>query len=247
MAFLKKVTYFVFLLFILLGCSKDKGSNCFTRQGNIVSVERILEGNVTILDVRDNVKLTIKQGPEFKAIVRGGENLLDSYITKVEGNKLIFENLTSCKWTRDLSTPFEVILTIPEIKEIYYTGFGGIYSEGPFNCDTLLIDTKQGVGNFDLELNGKKLDLVNHTGSMQVKIKGSYDYVYCYAASQSIIDMSKLVVKKGFYASLGTGDVTINTSDYIKVILDLTGSIYYTNNPEIYIESQKGSGELIHY
>jgi hypothetical protein len=39
----------------------------------------------------------------------------------------------------------------------------------------------------------------------------------------------------------------VNTTNYIKVKLDLTGDIYYTNNPEIYLESQRGSGKMIHY
>lgn len=247
MEILMRYKYLSLVLILFLGCSKDNGSNCFTRQGNIVSIERILVGNVTTLDIRDDAVVTIKQGSELKAIVRGGENLLDSYKTTVEGDRLIIENLTTCGWTRDLSTPFEVTLTIPSIKSIYYTGYGGFYTDGPFNVDTLLIDIQQGVGEYDLELYGNKLELIHHTGAANVYLKGSFDFVYIYSTSQSIFDMSDLIVTNGFYVNGGTGNMTINTSDYIKVKLDLTGNIFYSNDPEIYIESHTGSGELIHY
>lgn len=247
MEVLTKHKYLFLLLILFTGCSKDGDSGCFTRQGNIVTVERILEGNVNTLEIRDNAVVILKQGLEFKALVRGGENLLESYKTRVEGDRLIIENLTSCDWTRDLSTPFEVILTIPSLKSIYYIGRGGFYSDGPFNADTLLIDCKQGVGEYDLELYGDKLELIHHTGATNAKVKGSFDYVYTYSTSQSIFDMSELIVSEGFYANGGTGNMTINTSDYIKIQLNLTGNIFYTQDPEIYIETHIGSGQLIHY
>jgi len=247
MAILSRHKYLFLLLILFLGCSKDNGSGCFTRQGNIITIERILVGNVNTLEIHDNAVVTIKQGPAFKALLRGGENLLDSYKTRVEGERLIIENLTSCDWTRDLSTPFEVTLIIPSLRSIYYVGHGGLYSDGPFNADTLLIDVKQGVGEYDLELYGDKLELVHHTGATNAIVKGSFDYVYAYSTSQSIFDMSELTVNSGFYANGGTGNMSINTSDYIKIQLNLTGNIFYTQDPEIYIESHIGSGQLIHY
>jgi len=247
MEVLTRHKYLFLLLILIIGCSKDDGSGCFTRQGNIVTIERILEGNVNTLEIRDNAVVTIKQGPEFKALVRGGENLLDSYKTRVEGDRLIIENLTSCDWTRDLGTPFEVTVILPSLRSIYYTGYGALYSDGPFNVDTLLIDVTQGVGEYNLELYGDKLELVHHTGATNATLKGSFDYVYCYSTSQSIFDMEDLIVNSGFYANGGTGNMTINTSEYIKIQLNLTGNIFYTQDPEIYIETHIGSGQLIHY
>lgn len=247
MAFLKKYSLIIFSVFLLQACSKDRSSACLTREGDIVSVERDLEGSFKTLEIYDNAIVTIKQGPESKAIVRGGEKLIDSYITSVEGDRLIIKNNTSCKWTRDLSTPFEVTIIMPEIEKIYFYGYGGLKSDGDLQVQSFYIETVDGLGYIDLDIYGTNLDLIQHTGAVNVNLRGSFDYVFTYSSSMSIIDMSQLIVSEGLYKNVGTGDFRVNTSDILKVQLDLTGDIYYTNDPEIEIRSQIGSGVLIHY
>ena len=215
--------------------------------GDIVSEERIFDSPFNTLDIRDNATVTIKQGPEFKAIVKGGANLIESYTTTVEGAKLVIQNKTVCKWLRDQSTPYEVHITMPEIDTILFSGYGNIYSDGILDVDTFKIITSDGVGDIELAFSGSYLYLIQQTGATNVKLTGSFDYVYCYSTSYSIIDLEELVCQRGFYTNGGTGDFKISTTDYIKVQLNLTGNIYYTNDPEVFIESNPGSGQLIHY
>ncbi len=247
MAFLNKYSLIILSVFLLQSCSKDKSGACLTREGDIIIIERVLEGNFKILEIYDDAIVTIKQGLESKAIVRGGEKLIDSYITRVDGDRLIIENNTKCKWTRDLSTPFEVTIIMPEIEKIYNYGYGGIKSDGDLQVQDLYIETVDGLGFIDLDVYGNNLDLIQHTGAVNVTLRGSFDYVFTYSSSHSIIDMSQLAVRDGYYQNVGTGDFRINTTDILKVQLDFTGDIYYTNDPEIEIKSQIGSGILIHY
>lgn len=229
------------------GCNKDNGSACLTKPGDIVSEERLIESPFNTLDIRDNATVTIKEGPEYKVVVKGGSNLIDSYTTTVEGYKLVIENKTACQWIRDQDTPYEVSITMPEIDSILFSGYGNIYSDGVLEVDTFKIETKDGVGNIELAFSGNALYLIQHTGASNVKLTGTFDYVFAYSASYSIIDLQDLISYSGLYKNGGTGDFTINTSDYIRVELNLTGNIYYTNDPEIFISSHIGSGQLIHY
>lgn len=235
----------VFIAFC--GCNKDDGSGCLTNVGDIVSEERHFESPFNTLDIRDNATVTIKEGPEYKVIVKGGANLINSYTTTIDGYKLVIENQTSCQWMRDQDTPYDVYITMPEIDSILYSGYGNIYSDGVLEVDTFKIITSDGVGDIELAFSGSYLYLIQQTGATNVKLTGSFDYVYCYSTSYSIIDLEELVCPRGFYTNGGTGDFRISTTDYIKVQLNLTGNIYYTNDPEIFIEMHSGSGQLIHF
>lgn len=248
MAVLNRYSIYLILFVIVSSCNKDRGSGCFTREGDEVIVERQLGGNFKTLEIYDNAVVTIKQGSEYKAIVKGGEKLIDSYKTTVENGHLIIENRTICNWTRDLSTAFEVTVIMPEIDSILYFGFGEINTYGQILVDSLYIESRNGYGYINMDVDGQNMELIIHYGGgVNIEMRGSMDKVLNYTTAHSIINMSQLEATRGWYICRGTGDITINTSEYIKVELDLTGNIYYTKDPEVYIKSQTGSGKLIHY
>ena len=228
-------------------CNKDNGSGCLTSVGDLVYEERNFDTPFNALSINDNATVIIKQGPEYKAVVRGGSNLMESYKTSIENNILVIENKTICSWARDLDTPYEVYITMPEIDSILLYGYGDLYSDGLFVVDEFILDATDAVGDVELEMEGNSIDLIQRTGATNLSIKGKFDYTYVYCTSYSIIDLSELESNSGFYVNAGTGNMWINTEDYIKVKLELSGNIYYTNDPEIYIETHTGSGQLIHY
>jgi hypothetical protein len=246
MAILKYILIF-FIAILTLGCSKGDGSACFTSAGDIVTDERVFDAQFTSIILEDNATLTIKQDSVYSVYVTGGNKLIESYITQVEGNALVISNNTNCDFIRDLSTPYEVTVTMPELDSILFNGYGNIYSDGIFEVDTFRLVTTNGVGNIFLNMNGTRIELVQQTGAGNVSMTGTVDYTYVYSTSYAIVDLKDLHSTNGFYVNGGTGDFTINTTDYIKVKLELSGDIYYTNDPEIFIETYTGSGQLIHY
>lgn len=246
MAILKYILIF-FIAILTLGCSKGDGSDCFTSVGDIITDERVFDTQFTSIILEDNATLTIKQDSVYSAYVTGGNKLIESYITQVEGNALVISNNTNCDFIRDLNTPYEVTVTMPELDSILFNGYGNIYSDGIFEVDTFRLVTTNGVGNIFLNMNGTRIELVQQTGAGNVSMTGTVDYTYVYSTSYAIVDLKDLHSTNGFYVNGGTGDFTINTTDYIKVKLELSGDIYYTNDPEIFIETYTGSGQLIHY
>ena len=246
MALLRTISI-IFIITLCYSCNKDNGSGCVTRVGDIVTEERSFTEAFNTLDIRDNARVIIKEGPEYKAIVRGGANLMESYTTTVEGYKLVIENKTVCQWLRDQNTPFEVYITMPQIDSILFSGYGDISSDGVLEVDTFLFDSKNAVGNVDITFSGNYLKLIQHTGATNIHFTGSFDYAYVYSTSYSIIDLSKLSLNDAFLTNEGTGDFKVSCADYMKVKIDLTGNIYYDQDPEIFVESHLGSGQLIHY
>lgn len=246
MEILKKIGL-LFITSLLFACSKDDGSACFTSVGNIVTDERVFDLPFNCIELNDNATLTIKQDSIFSAKVSGGNNLIESYTTTIVGNSLVIENKTNCNFLRDLDTPFNVTVSMPDIDSILFNGYGNIYTEGMFMVDTFKLVTTNGVGNIFLNMTGDKVELIQQTGAGNVTMKGSADYTYVYSTSYAIVDLEEFECLNGFYVNGGTGDFRINTSEYIKVKLELSGNIYYTNEPYIYIETATGSGQLIHY
>lgn len=237
----------LFVSILLVGCNKDDGSGCFTSVGDIITEKRFFDAPFNSIELNDNATLTIKQDSVFSVYVTGGNNLIESYVTTIQENFLVISNNTNCDFLRDLSTPFNVTVTMPELDSILFNGYGDIYTDGIFEIDTFRLITTNGVGNIFLDMNGDKVELVQQTGAGNVTMTGSVDYTYVYSTSYAIVDLSNLNCNSGFYVNSGTGDFTINTTEYMKVKLQLSGNIYYTNDPEIYIETYTGSGQLIHY
>jgi len=231
----------------VLGCSKGDGSDCITSAGDIITEERVFDTPFTSIKLLDNATLTIKQDSVYSAVVTGGNNLIESYTTQIEGNMLVISNNTKCDFLRDLSTPYEVTVTMPELDSILFNGYGNMYTDGIIEVDTFRLVTTNGVGNIFLNMNGTRIELVQQTGAGNVSMTGTVDYTYVYSTSYAIVDLKDLHSTEGFYVNGGTGDFTINTTDYIKIKLEFSGDIYYTNDPEIYIETNTGSGQLIHY
>lgn len=232
---------------IILGCNKENGSGCFTSVGDMVIQERNFTEPFTSIRMLDNATVTIKQGAEYSAVVRGGSNLIESYKTTVEGSTLVLENKTVCDWLRDQSTTFEVLVTMPVLDSIEVNGYGDLSTEGVFEVDVFKLITSSSVGDVHLNMTGEQIYLILSTGAVNIWLDGSLEYLYAYSISYSIIDAENLQATRAYLVNGGTGDFKVNTSDYLKVRLDLTGNIYYTNDPEVFIESQIGSGQLIHY
>ena len=247
MEILKKITFILLSCSLLFACKKDDASGCFTREGDIITEERLFDASFNTIELYHDAKVFVQQGNESKAVVKGGNKLIGSYKTRVEGHKLIIENLTTCKWTRNLQTPFEVYITMPEFDTLYYLGYGEFHLQNDFQTDTVWVETTDGLGDIYLHSSGKRLNLIQHSGAANLHVKGSYDFVYAYSRSMSIIDMKETVVPEAFYANFGVGDYHVAASEYFKAILDQSGNIYYTGDPEIYVESQLGSGQLIEY
>lgn len=240
--------YSIFIVAILIsGCNKDNGSGCFTSVGDMTIEERTFEAPFTSIRMMDNATVTIKQGAEYSAVVRGGSNLIESYKTTVVGSTLVLENKTVCDWLRDQSTTFEVLVTMPQIDSVEFNGFGDLYTEGNIAIDTFKLTTESGVGDVHLNMTGEQLYLILPTGAVNIWMEGNIQHIYTYSTSYSIIDLENLIASAGFFVNGGTGDFKVNTSEYLKVKLELTGDIYYTNDPETNIETQTGSGQLIHY
>lgn len=237
----------LFLSLLFVSCNKDNGRGCFTSVGDIITDKRVFDTPFNSIQLFDNATLTIKQDSVYSAYVTGGNNLIESYSTVVEGNMLVITNNTNCDFLRDLDTPFDVTVTMPILDSILFNGYGDIYTDGIFEVDTFRLVTTNGVGNIYLDMNGTRIELVQQTGAGNVTMSGTVDYTYVYSTSYAIVDLKNLNSTEGFYVNGGTGDFTINTSDYIKIKIELSGDIYYTNDPEIYIETYTGSGQLIHY
>lgn len=246
MAILRFSIFYIVIL-LTLGCNKDDGNACFTSVGDMTIQERSFSQAFSSIRMLDNATVTLRQGPEYSAVVRGGSNLIDSYKTTVEGSTLVLENETNCDWIRDQSTPFEVLVTMPEIDSVEFNGYGDLYTEGLFEVNNFKLTTSSSVGDIHLNMNGDDIYLILATGAANIWMEGTLDYIYVYSTSYSILDLEKLDAQNGYFINGGTGDFKVNVHDYLKVKLDLTGDIYYTNEPEVYIESQMGSGQLIHY
>ena len=74
---MKKLIFICLLLLLFeYSCNTEKAPDCFQTAGKTVKKEVELEPFEEIM-VYERVKLYVKEGPEFSAVVETGENLLN--------------------------------------------------------------------------------------------------------------------------------------------------------------------------
>ncbi|TXB65505.1 DUF2807 domain-containing protein [Vicingus serpentipes] len=241
----KIVKYLIAIIYICLLNSCDKDSACIKGAGNIVTEDRTTSEYFDKIFLNHNINLQIIQDSNISIVAVGGENLLSRIITKVEDGTLKISSENKCSFLRDYDNLITVYLSVPNIKNIEYIGFGDVTSNGILDFPELTIDSREGTGKINLELNSKNLYLKQHTGPVDFNISGFTKFLYVYTNGNGWVYCQDIVSEKVHVSSNGTGDVFVNPLDELRIELRSIGNVNYFGNPLLNITDQSGSGEII--
>ncbi len=155
-----KAFYWSSLLLILFvtSCDSEDGLNCTQAAGDFIEQEFQVEPFDKIL-VFERLKLTVKDGPIQKVVIKTGENLLNDVDVTVNDGRLEVVNNNGCNLVRDYGIT-EVVVTSPNITEIRSSTGEDVRSEGVLSWNNLTLLSNDGpeedfyhsTGDFRLQL-----------------------------------------------------------------------------------------------
>ncbi len=237
---MKTIKQFIFystlaLLFANTGCIED-----FTIRGNGIEAT---EGRV-ITDF-DKVKSSgsfdvhITQGDDFEVVVNAESNIISYIETYVSGSTLHIDVRGLHNVNNRL--PMEVYVTAPSISSLKQSGSGTITTDyfTANNFDVFI----SGSGSISAAIDATEV----HTfisGSGDLDISGEAATTNYSISGSGRIHSYNLSSTECYATISGSGNMYVNTSDFIKASISGSGTVFYHGNPSL--ESHiSGSGKVI--
>lgn len=206
-----------FLSIFLFSCSKDRISasgDKITETRTPGSFDGIFSGGGT------NVQIVY--GDEYKVVVKGSDNLLPYFKTKIVSGHL-YLGYEKVNIQHD---DVEVIVTLPAIKRLALSGSGSMQISGLFPAEDELKVSISGSGDI------KASDRIDFD-EVDIDISGSGE-----------ADLEQIRTEEADIKISGSGDARLTVFDQLKVRISGSGKVYYKGAPGI--DSQiSGSGKLV--
>jgi hypothetical protein len=205
--------------------------------GNVVVEERILPEFDRIL-VEGSMDIILAQDNAQYLEVEADDNIVPIISTSVRGGELRIKSTHSYRSRRDV----KVYITLNELEGLEIRGSSDVYGESVLAGDDLDLEI-DGSGSMDLELYFDQLYAeINGSGNFrlsgeaieqEIRINGSGDYR---AADLQTVEADVTIS--------GSGNSTVNVSDFLYAEIRGSGDVFYYGNPQV-SSSIRGSGNLI--
>ncbi|HEV7330307.1 MAG TPA: head GIN domain-containing protein [Flavisolibacter sp.] len=204
-------------LLLLASCTKDRISGSGT-----VTTENRNVANFTEVSTSGSSDVHIVQGTAFSVQVKGYNNLLPFFETKVINNTL---EVGYQQGTNIHNDNIEVFVTMPSFEGARIDGSADIDVKGAFTSNSVILSV-YGSGNIDIEAGSTQSLTTDISGSGNIRAFG-------------------LAAEHADASITGSGTAELNVANHLKADIAGSGNIYYKGTPTL--ESfVSGSGKVIH-
>lgn len=245
---MKKLSYILFLFIaiaLLSSCSDSHWFDFAKSTGDIVRIERPLEGTFDTLVFNDNVNVEITIGSEYKLELEGGENLLPGIETPVKDSTITFSNKNRFNWVRSYKPKINAYLTLPHISKMEYNSVGTITNTGTIRQSYLDISGVGGSGYIKLDLNVNELKVAFVNGAIDADLKGRVGAFYAYNDGMGVFRCYELNTGFLYVTNKAANNCYVNVSNTIEYIIEGVGDIYLKGNPPNISGTASGGGKLV--
>ncbi|ETZ22958.1 head GIN domain-containing protein [Pedobacter sp. V48] len=216
---MRNLLLYVYISLLFISCSKDR----LTASGDKITEERN-PGNFTGINASGSNPVHVVYGTDFKVVLKGSDNLVPHFKTKVMSSVLYLEYERTSVQHDDI----EVFITMPLIDRVSLSGSGEVEIKGQF----------PDVDTFRASLSGSgeiEVDETFNARQAKVDISGSGN-----------ADLEKLNVKNADIDISGSGDVKIKVQELLKAAISGSGKVYYWGTPQVNSDIS-GSGKVIKF
>ncbi len=241
-----KKTLYVFLIFLLISCSKP--SSCVESTGSSVSKEFSV-ANFEKIKVYNGIELIIKQGTTQKVEVVTGENLISDIEVKVESGMLILTDKTTCNWVREYGQT-KIYVTSPNITDVISKTEKNISSNGIltypiFRMQSLDLSDGAGTGDFSIQINNNQV-VIESNNVANFYLSGTTDnLVSNFYEGQGRVEATSLIANTISVFQRGASDMILNPQTKIEGNIYSTGNVICRTHPATVNVIQHYQGRLI--
>lgn len=226
------------VIFMLRSAFDIAESNRIQGNGEIITENRTQTGFEEI-SVKDDFKVVLKQG-DFDIRVEAESNLIQYLKSDVKAGalRLYVEKGVSFRTKKD---PV-VYVTMPEVKRIVIMGNSEFGTEGILNAEHLEAQILgSGELNLDVKCNTMKTSV---SGYGEVNLKGECNFFETSISGSGDIDAENLLSENANIRISGSGDVVVNTTDFLDISISGSGEVRYVGKPNSINKQISGSGDI---
>lgn len=242
---LQRYKIFILLVVVCLALSCDKENKCLKTSGNNITEERLVNQPFEAIELNNKINLIITQDSITSLKVEAGSNLISMITTDVINNQLIIKSDNKCSFLRSYKKPINVYLSTPNLKKISYKGNGDITSSNTLSFPNLYIESGGGTGSVNLSLISEQLDIRQHSGPADFNLVGFAKELNVYSLGAGWFFLDKLDAQFVHVSSNGTGDITVNASNTLRIELRYIGNVNYYGSPVLNVTEYSGSGLIV--
>lgn len=194
--------------------------------GNVQTVERILNGTYDEIEVSRGLDVYLTQGDSESISVQADENLHDIIKTQIEGNVLkiyVDENIS-------FSEAQKIMVSFKTVSRISASSGSEVYSKNTINLESIRLVTDSG-SDMTLNINAHSIDCSSSSGS-DLRLSGTATNLIAEASSGSDIKAGDLKVETSRVKASSGADITVNTTKELHASTSSGGDIKYRGNPE---------------
>lgn len=215
---LMKPKYLLLLMvFLFTSCKKEN----LTPSGNIITETRN-PGAFKAVKTASSVPVYYTYGAEHKVVIKGSDNLLANFETRISGQELVLE----FQDVNVRSSDMQVWITSPQLEEINIGGSADFEVSGNFPAQQNLEVALSGSG--DVNVLGQL-----KTNNLKVSISGSGE-----------VNMKNVETNTADFKISGSGNIEAKVITSLKANISGSGNVNYFGNPTVQ-SNINGSGKVI--
>lgn len=244
---MKKIFYFLTLVFILGSCTPNEIIDCIGNSETIINKEFELDV-FSKLVVEQGIEVELVESPFFKIVVKAGNKMHPYFNFYMHDNKLHLKNNLEC--TVGHTKPIKVKVFTPNLDEIIFATQFKIWNSGVLNYPYLSIE-QRGVGSiasadFDLTLNSTSVS-ISANNVTHFKLKGMSNHLNIYLwGGNARVNAEELEVSSAFILHRSSNHIYLNVRDEIKGDIYSVGHVYLTDEPVLIDVIEHYRGRLIY-
>ena len=238
----KRNTLLFILATFLFSCDSENANDCLQTDGKIITYE-ITVPTFSKIQMENDIRVTLKEGPEQKVEVETGENLVSDLFFGVEDETLILQNNNGCNFLREFGRT-KVTITSPNITFIRQASSFAIESEGVLSYPELLIFSNTNPNSLNIEDPNKsgRVQLNLDTELLTISANGSSNFVISGNADRANINFSDefpqfngrdFLVNDLTITHTSAANMVVNPLNSIQGVIRATGDVIVVNEPPL--------------
>jgi hypothetical protein len=228
--------FFITILIIQFGSACSK---CKKGSGNSISIERHVP-YFTGIETNGSFDVHITKDAVQKVIIKADDNIIPIIETEVENGILEIELDDDACLRR--ANKVDVYISTPSLRKVRLNGSGSVHGEGVFTDDEMNLFVN-GSGDMFLNFDGKNLRS-KIEGSGKITLSGSAENANHDINGSGNIQAKTLETQHVTTRVNGSGRISVNAVQTLKVNISGSGRVGYTGNPVTDVNIN-GSGKVV--
>jgi len=173
--------------------------------------------------------------------------LVNFITTEVVDGQLRITNDNKCNFLRSYKKSVTVEIHLIDLNRVEFKGSKPLSCQNQLVLNNLLIDIKEGAGEFNLNVNCNELKTNISAGWGNMVISGDVNYARFIVTSNGFMDTYDLNIQDSLHVISKTPGLTKVNADNALMRSETTqsGDIWYVGVPTLIDHNQYGEGELI--